>query len=183
MVEIVHKELSYLVNGRIFDVHNNNNVTDAGFIPSVAGSRSNDVKVANMKSGAILVHSNEPCAGGPGGFEIWNVDDPTNPVFLSHVQTDDVNAFLRAAFGFTDFGVHNLFLFTQGNKDYVAAVVESEFGNFQIFNITDPSSPELVGFWGAESIGPAFSAFPSPQSDTTACRIDGLSARKRASFY
>ncbi len=137
----------------IWDVHNANKVDFVGIIPSPVGSRANDVKAATMNSGDILVHSNEACAaGGPGGFEIYNVDDPTNPVHLAHVQTDDVNAFLRNTFGFVDFGVHNLFLFSQGSRDYVAAVVESEFGNFQIFDITDPSSPTLAGFWGAEEL-------------------------------
>ena len=105
-----------------------------------------------MNSGDILVHSNESCAGGPGGYEIYNVDDPTAPVHLAHVQTDDVNALLRDGLGFVDFGVHNLFLFTQGDNDYVGAVANSEFGNFQIFDISDPASPTLVGFWGAESL-------------------------------
>ena len=136
----------------IWDVHNKNKVNFAGIIQSPAGSRSNDVKVAAMTSGDILVHSNESCAGGPGGYEIYNVDDPTAPVFLAHVQTDDVNAFLRDNFGFVDSGVHNLFLFTQGDNDYVGVVVGSEFGNFQIFDISDPTSPTLVGFWGAESL-------------------------------
>ncbi len=49
--------------------------------------------------------------------------------------------------------MHNLFLFTQGDRDYVAATVESLLGNFQIFDITDPTSPSLVGWWGAEEIG------------------------------
>ena len=150
----------------IWDVTNSNKTDFVGIIPSPTGSRSNDVKAAEMNSGDVLVHSNEVCgAGGVGGFEIYNVDDPENPVSLAHVQTDDVNAFLRDNLGFLDFGVHNLFLFTQGSNDYVAAVVESEFGNFQIFDITDPTSPSLVGFWGAESIGPVFSAFPSPHPD------------------
>jgi len=136
----------------IWDVHNKNKARFVGIIPSPAGSRSNDVKVATMNSGDILVHSNEPCAGGPGGFEIYNVGDPSNPVHLAHVQTDDVNLLLQDDFGFIDFGVHNLFLFTQGEHDYVAATVESEFGNFQIFDITDPTSPSRVGFWGAEQL-------------------------------
>ena len=137
----------------VWDVSNPTKVPESvTVIPSPTGSRSNDVKVATMNSGDILVHSNESCNGGPGGFEIYDVDDPTNPVHQASVQTDDVNQFLRDVFGFVDFGVHNLFLFTQGEKDYVAAVVESEFGNFQIFDITDPTSPALVGFWGAEQL-------------------------------
>ncbi|MDX1747424.1 MAG: hypothetical protein R3324_15935, partial [Halobacteriales archaeon] len=136
----------------VFDVHNNNRPEYVGTIPSVEGSRTNDVKVAEMNSGAILVHSNESCGGGPGGFEVYNVDDPTAPEHLASVQTDDINELLREDFGFVDFGVHNLWLFTQGEHDYVAAVVESEFGNFQIFDITDPKSPEFVSGWGAESL-------------------------------
>ena len=146
----------------VWDVKNPNKtklVDD--IIQSPTGSRANDVKAASMNSGDILVHSNEACAGGgPGGFEIYNVDDPKNPVHLKSVQTDDVNALLRDDLGFTDFGVHNLFLFTQGSQDYVGAVVNSEFGNFQIFDITDPTSPSLVGFWGAESN--SMGDFPAP---------------------
>ncbi len=136
----------------VFDVRNNNNPEYVGSIPSVAGSRTNDVKVATMNAGTILAHTNEPCDGGPGGFELYNVDDPLAPEHLASVQTDDINELLRDAFGFVDFGVHNTWLFTQGSKDYVAAVVESELGNFQIFDITDPTNPTLVGAWGAESL-------------------------------
>lgn len=120
-------------------------------IPSPEGSRSNDVKVDRLSSGDILVHSNEACAeGGPGGFEIYNVDDPANPVHLAHVQTDDVNVFLQEELGYVDFGIHNLFLWQQGGRDYVGAKVNSLCGNFQVFDITEPSEPELVSFWGAE---------------------------------
>ncbi len=137
---------------RIFDVHDNNAVgPEVGNIPPVPGSMTNDVKVAELNSGTILVHSNESCGQGVGGFEIWNVDEPTAPQFLGSVQTDDVNHRLRELRA-TDFGVHNLFLFTQGDRDYVAAVVESVFGNLQIFDITDPAAPDLVGFWGAEEL-------------------------------
>ena len=148
----------------IWDVHNNNNPGFVGIIQSPTGSRSNDVRVDTMNSGDVLVHSNESCGGGPGGFEVYNVDDPSTPVHLASVQTDDVNQLLRDNFGFVDFGVHNLWLFTQGDKDYVAATVESEFGNFQIFDITDPASPSLVGFWGAEQIDASKSAYPSARS-------------------
>lgn len=137
---------------RIFDVSDPSGPAEVANIPSVVGSRSNDVKVAEMNSGDILVHSNESCSGRPGGLEIWNVDDPTNAVHLAHVQTDDINAFLRDAFGLSDVGVHNLFLFRQDKRDFVAAVVKSRFGNFQVFDITDPMNPSLVGFWGAEEL-------------------------------
>jgi hypothetical protein len=150
----------------IWDVKNANNTKFVDVIQSPTGSRANDVKAAAMNSGDILVHSNEVCgSGGIGGFEIYDVDDPENPVHLQSVQTDDVNALLRDDFDFVDFGVHNLFLFTQGSNDYVGAVVESEFGNFQIFDITDPTNPTLVGFWGAESNSMGDYPAPWPNED------------------
>ncbi len=137
----------------IWDVHNKNKPSFVGVIGSPVGSRTNDVRVEAMNSGDILVHSNESCAGGPGGFEIYNVDDPTNPVYLASVRIDELNPISDALFGgLTDVGVHNLWLFTQGDQDYVGVTSEGAFDNFRIYNITDPSSPELVSGWGAEEL-------------------------------
>ncbi len=135
----------------IWDVHNKNKVSFVGIIPSPAGSRSNDVRVAAMNSGNVLVHSNESCGGGPGGFEIYNVDDPANPIAQSSVRIDDPNPLTPSIFGpVTDVGVHNLWLFTQGGNDYVGVTTETAYGNFHIYDITDPQNPTLASFWGAE---------------------------------
>jgi hypothetical protein len=136
----------------VFDVSNKNKPTYIGNIPSVEGSRINDVKVMEMSQGDILVHSNEPCAGGPGGFEVYNVDDPANAVHLAHVQTDDINIFLQDNFGYTDVGVHNNYLFTRDGRDYNAVQVEGLLGSFQVFDITDPANVELVSWFGAEYV-------------------------------
>ncbi len=139
----------------IWDVHNPNKVSMAGFIPSPEGSRSNDVKVASMNSGDILVHSNESCAGGPGGFEIYDVEDPQDPQHLASVRIDElaeITPFFFAPGVLEDVGVHNLFLFTQGEQDFVAVVAETAFDNFMIFEITDPTDPIMVSAWGAEEI-------------------------------
>jgi hypothetical protein len=147
-----------LVQGRegpgipVFDVRNPTQPAYVGNVPSVQGSRINDVKVASMNQGDVLVHSNESCDGGPGGFEVYDVDDPRNPVHLAHVQTDDINALLRDRYGYTDFGVHNLFLFTRDGRDYAAAQVEGLFGSFQVFDITDPADARLVTWFGAEYV-------------------------------
>ena len=105
-----HRQYAYLGTGRspcgdgtgengsgirIFDVRTPARVREVGVIPSVEGSWSNDVKVRRMNAGDILVHSNDSCDEGPGGFEIWNVANPLNPVHLAHVNTDDVNPFVR----------------------------------------------------------------------------------------
>ena len=137
----------------VWDVHNKRKPSFVTVIPSPVGSRSNDVKVAGMNSGDILVHSNESCGGGPGGFEIYNVDDPANPVQQASVRIDELNPISDALFGgITDVGVHNLFLFKQGALDYVAATAESAFDNFRIYDITDPTNPVMVSAWGAEEL-------------------------------
>ncbi len=144
----------------IWDVTNSNKVEFTGIIPSPTGSRSNDVKVAAMNSGDILVHSNESCNSGPGGFEIYNVDDPRNPVHLSSVTINEddggVNVIPPLFFApgeLDDVGVHNLFLFTQGSKDYVAAVAEGVFDNFRIYEIVGGNAVLKSG-WGAEELVP-----------------------------
>jgi len=137
----------------VWDVRNPTNVSQVGFVASPDGSRANDVKAARMRSGNVMVHSNESCDGGPGGFEIYNVDDPSNPEWQASVRIDELNPVSDALFGgVTDVGVHNLWLFRQGGKDYVAAVAETVFDNFMIFDITDPTAPELVSAWGAEEL-------------------------------
>ncbi|MEO7980074.1 MAG: PA domain-containing protein [Sporichthyaceae bacterium] len=136
----------------VFDVSNATKPKYRGNIPSVQGSRINDVKVARLGGHDILVHSNEACAGGPGGFEIYNVDVPTAPRHLAHVQVDDINPTLREAFGIVDVGVHNNYLFSRGGRSYNAIQAESEFGSFQVFDITDPAAAELVGWFGAEYV-------------------------------
>ncbi|HEX6302167.1 MAG TPA: PA domain-containing protein [Acidimicrobiia bacterium] len=137
----------------VWDVHNKNNPGFVGVIESEPGDRTNDVKVATMNSGDILVMTNESCGEGDGGFEIYDVDDPANPVKLASVTIDELNPISDALFeGISDVGTHNLWLFTQGSNDYVGAVAETAFDNFMVFDITDPANPTLAAAWGAEEI-------------------------------
>jgi hypothetical protein len=138
----------------VWDVRNPNQTKFVGVIESEAGDRTNDVKVASMNSGDILVMSNENCSSaGDGGFEIYDVDDPKSPVKLASITIDELNPISDALFGgITDVGVHNLFLFTQGSNDYVGLVAGTAFDNFMIFDITDPTSPTMASAWGAEEI-------------------------------
>jgi hypothetical protein len=138
----------------VWDVENKQKPSFVGVIESETGSRSNDVKVATMNSGDILVHSNETCApGGRGGFEVYNVDDPRNPEHLATARIHEPNEVLRnPPFNGVNRGVHNLYLFTQGSRDYVALATHGNawFGSTQIFEITDPRNPQFVSAWGPE---------------------------------
>lgn len=137
----------------VWNVRDKKNPVFETVIESPVGSRTNDVRVARLNSGDVLVHSNESCNGGPGGFEIYSVRRPQAPEHLASVRIDEINPLSSALFGgVTDVGVHNLWLFKQGEKDYVAVTAEAVFDNFQIFDITDPANPTLVSTWGAEEL-------------------------------
>ena len=160
---------------RIFDVSEPDNPTEVSPIYSYRGNRINDLKVASLKTSAfegdVLVHSNEACVhesddmdgqvrpdhagthGGPGGFEIYNVTEPLRPIYLASVRINELNEVSNfISGGVTDAGVHNVFIFTQGERAFVAVFAETTFDNFRIFEITDPSDPTLVGTWGAEEL-------------------------------
>lgn len=157
----------------VYDVSDKAKPKLVNIIPGAPGSRQNDVKVMTMPNSGqdILVSSNEVCASfWVGGFNIYNVDDPLNPVlldipvvwdpnfhnwdyYLREVVPRDRQTFVppdTAFRGGLDVGVHNLYLFSQGSKDFVAVMSESIFGHLQFFDITDPSNPRLAGIWGTE---------------------------------
>lgn len=134
----------------VWDVENPTSPAKVGVIQSPVGSKANDVKVAAMTSGDVLVLSNESCDGGPGGVEIYDVDDPTSPVHLAHVAVPDGNAGYRAALGLEDSGIHNIFLWTRDGVDYMGLSAEYRFGNFKIYDITDPTAPVALSSWGPE---------------------------------
>src|SRR5919106_503856 len=162
----------------VWDVWNKNRPSRVGVIESETGSRSNDVKVATMNSGDILVHSNETCgAGGLGGFEVYNVDDPRSPVHLATQRVREPNPIMAAGLaGGMNRGVHNLFLFTQGSRDYVALATHGNavFGSTQIFEITDPANPEFVSAWGPEFLCDAEFCSDDPYNETDISTLNAM---------
>jgi hypothetical protein len=161
----------------VWDVRNRTRPRFVRTIASETGSRSNDVKVATMNSGEVLVHSNETCAaGGMGGFEVYRVDDPRRPVHLATVRIHEPNEVLRTVFGGVNRGVHNLYLFTQGSRDYVALATHGNawFGSTQIFEITDPGNPRFVSAWGPELLCEASFCSDDPYNETDQATLVAL---------
>jgi hypothetical protein len=137
-------------------------------LPTEPGTQTNDVKVEKVNTeffkGDLLVVSNEDCmTPGARGFELWDVSDPLNPEFLSRFGPEvafDEEPFLSEI----GFGVHNTFIFEQGKRVYVAAVVDfaeifqfifggsdpaaATVGDLRIVDVTDPTNPVQVGDWG-----------------------------------
>jgi hypothetical protein len=92
----------------------------------------------------------QPCGGSTAldtqrfGVEFWDVTHPAAPAKLSVLN-------VRRGFG----GVHELDLFQRGSSVY--ALLASPYrqwdgpdrGDVVIVDVTDPTSPQLVGQWGA----------------------------------
>src|ERR671911_105933 len=98
-----------------------------------------------VHTGDILVVSNEWCLArsnpklNPGGFTIYDIDDPTNPQIL----VDDFGDFDE--FGTRANESHSVIAWDAGDGDaYAAAIDNEEVEDVDLFEITDPRNPVLV---------------------------------------
>jgi len=137
----------------IVDITDPTAPTKVAFIADKPATRTNDVKVAHLETpnfiGEILVASNEPCGSqfvprlnsngvsgnaGRGGVAIWDVSDPTNPKALRQ--------------NYLDFGVHNSFIWQQGNNAYMLLVDDNNVQDVHIVDITKPRTPKEIAVTG-----------------------------------
>lgn len=146
-----------LTGVRIIDISDPANPTLAGFIKDKMGTRTNDVKVAHIEtphySGDILVTTNEGCGvtlprlnsdgsaakprGGQGGINIFDVSDPTKPFALKQNFLDKAN------------GIHNTFIWQDGDNAYLIAVDDVDLRDVIVVDITKPYSPKEIARVGA----------------------------------
>ena len=154
---------------KVIDISDPTDPEMVNTLPTEPGTQTNDVKLASVNSphfrGDLLAVSNEDCAApGARGFELWDVSNPADASPLGRYgppQAFDVPSDL-VEWGF---GVHNVFIFEQGRRDYVAAVVDfgEAFqlifgaplkGDLRIVDVTDPTAPVEVADWGiAKDLG------------------------------
>jgi len=139
----------------IVDITDPTAPTKVGFIADKAATRTNDVKVAHIETphfdGEILVATNEACGtqfvprltsngvsgnAGRGGFSIWDVTDPTNPHALKQ-------NFL------SDNGMHNTYIWQDGDNAYLIAVDDVALDDVIVVDITKPQSPKVIARTGA----------------------------------
>lgn len=172
-------ELCPNLGTKVASISDSSNPDWVNTLPAPPGTQTNDVKVAHVNTehftGDLLAVSNEDCraADGGRGFELWDVTDPTAAEFLGRfgpAAATDTEPFLVEI----GFGVHNVFIFEQGERAYVAAIVDfgevfQDFfgaplvGDLRIVDVTDPRNPVQVGDWGiAKDLGqgPAFNLGP-----------------------
>lgn len=133
----------------IVDVHDPANPVEVGFIKTQQdsyvgeGVQAISLDTARFK-GDILVFNHESCdAQDKGGFSIYDVTNPRNPIALvqnfgdSNVNVDEP--------GYDANDIHSVFAWQAGSKAYVVIVDDFENTDVDIFDITNPKRPVMVG--------------------------------------
>lgn len=139
----------------VVDISDPASPTKVAFIPAKPGTRNNDVKIAHLETpqfkGEILVASNEGCGSpflprrqsngvgsppGQGGVAIWDISKPTKPRVLKQ--------------NFLEFGVHNSFIWQQGEKAYMMVVDDDNVQDVHIVDLTKPQSPKEIAVTGQQ---------------------------------
>lgn len=140
---------------RIVDITDPESPAQVAFLPDRPGARTNDVKVAHLETpfftGELLVETNEPCGSlffprlngsgaavipGQGGIALWDVTDPTKPRSLKQ--------------NFLKNGVHNTYIWQDGDNAYLIAVDDVAIQDVIVVDITKPQSPKVIAVTGQQ---------------------------------
>ena len=159
----VYKSTAYLASrgenctrGGTFvaDISNPSNPREVGFIPSPANSFPGEgVQVITVNtpefSGDVLAVNNEDdgCpSSGQGGFNLYDVTDPSQPKVLVEGAGDrgpDDGSLDGPAPAANS--AHSVFMWQNGGKAYLVAVDNLEVHDVDIFDISNPRGPRPVG--------------------------------------
>jgi len=143
----------------VVDISNLANPVEIGFIPAQQDTYvSEGVQVVHVDTpkftGDVLAMNQEGCGKNyKGGVTLWDVTDPTKPKKLAQ--------------NFGDFTVdgqrntphvanqtHSAFLWDVGDRAYLVAVDDEEASDVDIFDVTDPKRPRLIGEYDLAALFP-----------------------------
>lgn len=165
----------------IVDVHNPANPTLVGNITNSPGLNSFNLaafKLVNGQHILVIMTSNACAVPQPflpqrvaEGLDVYNVDDPSHPVFLAHVAIPEINSALRAQISATDSSADHLnvnfgrSVVQKNGKTYLTFSVGTDtftpaLGAAQIWDFTNPSAPQRVSYWGPEMVQVASLGLP-----------------------
>jgi hypothetical protein len=173
----VHKGHAYLnswdVCGRggtfVADIRDPSDPQEIGFIPATdgyyhgEGAHALSIDTPQFDGDLLAVNNEAYGASGAnpdgdacrpdgvevtnGGFELYNVSDPANPVPLSGLfgdqSPDDGTVEVDPAEGEPN-SYHSVFVWQDGPKAYLAASDSTELHDVDIYDITDPEEPEFI---------------------------------------
>jgi len=131
----------------VIDISDPASPTEIGFIPTPGTYVGEGVQAISLNTpnfrGDLLVVNGESCGTIPnriGGFSLYDVTDPANPVTLVENAGDvrTVGGVPRAN------QIHSAFAWQQDRSAYVVIVDDEELGDVDIFEITDPTAPVMI---------------------------------------
>ncbi len=121
-----------------------------GFIPThqdtLVGEGMQVVEITTAKfSGDVLVINHEQCGkNGKGGVSLWDVTNPLKPKKLSENFGDfTIDGDRSSPHDANE--THSAFAWQAGNRAYLVSVDDLEAQDVDIYDITDPKHPVLIG--------------------------------------
>jgi len=144
----------------VVDISNPSKPEKVNHLPSHAQTYATEgVQTLHVETAAftgdLLVVSNESCGPrGIGGFTLWDVTDPLNPVKLSEDGGDYTNGDTIEDPGAPVVPVaheaHSAFAWQDGEDVYLIAIDNNEALDLDFFEITDPANPVLLSETGLQ---------------------------------
>jgi hypothetical protein len=156
----------------VADIRNPRRPSEVAFIPALPknfhGEGAHVISVDTKDfSGDLLAVNNETCADTArgGGFDLYDVTDPTNPKTL--IQ------------GFGDFGAegkmtgndtkskeyHSVFLWKDDGNVYLVASDDEELHDVDIFDVSNPRNPKPVAEYDMAALFPQILETPAPNGN------------------
>jgi hypothetical protein len=156
----------------VADMRNPKRPKEVAFIPALPknyhGEGAHVISVSTRAfTGDLLAVNNETCADTTrgGGFDLYDVTDPTNPKTL--IQ------------GFGDFGpegkmtgndtkskeYHSVFLWKDDGNVYLVASDNEELHDVDIFDVSNPRNPKPVGEYDMAALFPQILESPAPNGN------------------
>jgi hypothetical protein len=163
----------------VVDITDPAHPVETGHIPAPAGSYHGEgahaitLDTATFK-GDVLGVNNEPCNGGPGGFDLIDITNPKAPVILKagFGDTGGENVMTGAQVPHSN---HSIFLWQFNGKAYAVTVDNIEANDIDIFDISDPRNPVPVKEYDLfEDFDPDFEFFPESTTDNAYFHHDSV---------
>jgi Big-like domain-containing protein/hemolysin type calcium-binding protein/LVIVD repeat-containing protein len=162
----------------VIDIRDPANPKEVGFLPALPlnyhGEGAHVITINTPQfSGDVLAVSNEQCTNSSpdkgGGFDLWNV---TNPAAATRFNPPDPTLSwgdfgpegqLTRGPGDDDFAssTHSVFMWDAGNSAYIVIVDNDEDHDVDIFDISNPASPQPVREYDLVAETPAWTETPN----------------------
>ncbi|MBW9121787.1 hypothetical protein JNB63_16945 [Microbacterium trichothecenolyticum] len=164
----------------VIDISDLENPVEVGFIAThqdtLVGEGMQVVRFDTADfTGDVLVINHEQCGkNGKAGVSLWDVTDPLKPKKLSEHFGDITIDAARATPDVNQ--THSAFLWQADGRAYLVATDDEEASDVDIFDVTNPKKPVLIGEFDLNEFGvsqPALGLTDSFLHDMVVKEIDG----------